>query len=533
MTVTNSTAWLENPWLQTTWLGADIEDSTAQQVELRIDVQTAQNQQTERRIDVQTPVAQQFEGLIEAQAAQNQQAEQRIDVLSAVGSQSEQRIDIQEPVGAQSEMRIDVLDPIGMQAEQGLNVEEPVGTQAELQIVDAVSSVNQQSRPFVEVLEDMRQQAELAISDVLSQQGAQVELKIEEIGIRNAQVYSSNLYWVRCEGWLESAWLTKAWLARNICASSRQQAELRIDSSLSVGAQAELVINAETGIRQQAELRIDTTADIGAQADLQFISRIPAQVIITLYNITRPRIMCEFPSRGVTGLNWTYYRSASGITTVNLDCDTEVAQGIFMDTFYMEGHNLTSSAVVVFEGTNDPTYTTISWSENLTVQDDKIFYVEPTLPLTSYRYWRLRIQDPTNTDGYIKIGLIVFGASNILNSECATQDIIITPREFKNALRTEGFTSVGNSRSLKRSVKLEFRSVSYDSGDYDTLNDVMNFSRTTLKCLWLPDARSQSLMSRFGVFGKIRQMPSQRHNVKGINENMDFIDFTIEIDEAE
>ena len=40
-------------------------------------------------------------------------------------------------------------------------------------------------------------------------------------------------------------------------------------------------------------------------------------------------------------------------------------------------------------------------------------------------------------------------------------------------------------------------------------------------------------MERFAVFGKIKKIPEQRHNVKGINENLDFIEMNIEIDEAE
>jgi hypothetical protein len=65
------------------------------------------------------------------------------------------------------------------------------------------------------------------------------------------------------------------------------------------------------------------------------------------------------------------------------------------------------------------------------------------------------------------------------------------------------------------------------------LNDIANYSRTTLKCLWIPDARSRSLLERFSVFGKITQIPEQRHSVRGIGENLDHIDMSFEIDEAE
>lgn len=513
MAVTNQTAWLERTWLDTTWLGADIEDSTNAQVELKI-----------------------------------------VDSIDSQNAQTELQIDVLDSNHVQVERRIETENSINSQVQRDLDTQDVINSQVELQIVDVVSENFVQATATIDVLNNIRCQVERVITDAIKQNGAQVELKIDNLKLSGAQVYSSNIYYVICEGWLESSWLTKSWLSRHICGHSRTQLELKINTISSVGSQVELFIeDREYGINSQVEMQIDVEIPIGSQVNRQFALGVPSQVLIALYNTTRPRIMCQFPSRGTTGQNWTatntmpgdfsilnvnndvsefYYRTSNGVTTVNLVCDTEVPQGIFMDTLYMEGHNLSRSAVVVMEFSNDSAFTTIGKSINLAVSTEKIFYVEPTLPTVSYRYHRFRISDPFNADGHIKIGLIIFGSSNIFNSECATQDIMIAARDYTNAMPTEGFTSVANSRSLKRAVRLNFRNLSYDSGDYETLNDVINYSRTTLKCLWIPDPRSRSLMERFAVFGKLTKIPEQRHNVKGHNDNMDFIDLTVEIDEA-
>lgn len=76
-------------------------------------------------------------------------------------------------------------------------------------------------------------------------------------------------------------------------------------------------------------------------------------------------------------------------------------------------HNLTSSATVTFEGNATDVWTSPTVDETLTVATNADSVVIPRIchffTSDTLRYWRLLIDDPTNPDGYIQIGRIMFG----------------------------------------------------------------------------------------------------------------------------
>jgi hypothetical protein len=273
------------------------------------------------------------------------------------------------------------------------------------------------------------------------------------------------------------------------------------------------------------------------------------QIKFILYNITNLRVMVDFPSRGLTGLNWTStstalgdfspnnlntdiveqrFQSEAGVTSIILVCDTEKVQGVAVDTLCILNHNITTSAYIVMEGSNFPDFSAIG--ETITpviVQNEDIYYIAPTYPNKQWRYWRFVINDSTNDDLCIKIGTIVFGTTIILQGENITDVVRKRKVHFSDKVQTEGFTNVTNDRALKKTVGLNFEKIQYTRGNYKNLDYVFNFARTSLKCLWVPDPRYPA---RFGIFGKLTEMPDETHNV--ICVDADYVDFTIEVNEA-
>lgn len=291
------------------------------------------------------------------------------------------------------------------------------------------------------------------------------------------------------------------------------------------------------------------------------------QARVALYNINRLRIMCDFPSRGrrVTtggnnswgnpdgaGLNWLassteasatndfdasnlntdiveeYWRSAAGVVTgITLDCDTEVT-GIFVDTMAMLNCNITSSATINFQAANVSNFGTILFSTSVTPQlDGDNVYISPELPVTQYRYWRIEINDPTNPDGFVRVGTVVFGSAVIFSGECFVDRVSFAKVNYTDSVRTEGQTNVQNDRGIKKKLRLTFRSLDFNLSNFANISDVFTYARTTLKCLWVP---TPDYPKRFMVFGKLTQIPEESHNVKGQDSN--YVDFDIGVDEA-
>jgi len=353
-------------------------------------------------------------------------------------------------------------------------------------------------------------------------------------------------------GYMEDPYLDTPYLSGTVGEDLGMQATLVITQETPLGMQATQSIIDETDLGMQALQVITKTLAVGMQA-LQLIAlRLGSQATQVLYNVTNIRILCNFDSRGSDNTdNWTSTSTASGSfepvnmntdiveqvfrttgTTVTLTCDTEVVQGVTPDTFAILNHNLTSGASVVVQGSNTAGFASVNETFNMTREETNMFFLVPfpDFPFSQQRFWRFLISDPTNSDGFIQIGAILFGSSTIFQGDCITDRISKKTTHFADKVETEGFTNVSNDRALKFGVGIQFRNLNFGLGNYSNLRDIFDTARTTLKCLWIPDPRNPS---RFAIFGKLRGIPTEQHNVKGdANEDLDFVTFDVDVDEA-
>lgn len=352
-----------------------------------------------------------------------------------------------------------------------------------------------------------------------------------------------------CDTYLVDSYLSKSYLAPRYCVQMRMQIERILGVQDRTMMQVERVIADRLhSVNEQTKRRIDKLKLTGMQVNRIQARVLHMQVIQALYNVTNLRILSEFASRGNTGLNWTANSTLAGdfsINNVNTDideqvwrsngvtsgliltCDSQVSQGVFVDTLAIRNHNLTTSASVVFQGSIDPSFSTVGFSETLFMKRTNSYWVSPTLPLTSYRYWRFLISDPTNTNPDIQIGTILFGSAQIMSGECFVDNVVKTTKHFSDKVKTEGFTNVSNDRALKFATSLDFRSLNFKRANYTLLRNLFDSARTTLKCLWIP---TPQYPERFAVFGKLKEIPPENHNNKG--EDADYISFGVEVDES-
>lgn len=291
-----------------------------------------------------------------------------------------------------------------------------------------------------------------------------------------------------------------------------------------------------------------TSAGLRSQVTKILQRTIRSQILLALYNITRIRILASFPSRGTTGLNWSYISGASAAgsfsinnlntdlveqvvrttsTSVTMQNDTQVTQGIYMDTMAILNHNLTLSAVVTVIASNDPGFSTVLYSFIMPNELENMYYIAPTIPLLSARYFRFVISDTSNPDGYISMGTIVFGSSVIFSGECVVDQVTKKKVHFKDGIKTEGFTTVSNDRALKTSVSFSFKYLDFNKNNYKSLTTIINLVRTSLKALWIIDPR---FPSRFAPFGKLTEIPIESHLV--IGKDADYIDMDLTVDES-
>jgi hypothetical protein len=310
-----------------------------------------------------------------------------------------------------------------------------------------------------------------------------------------------------------------------------------------------LIESDKTGAMQFEGHIADFERAFGSQFTAYVVAAMGSQFRAALYNLDNLRILCDFPSRGVAPGNWTASTTASGdfsasnLNTdiveqvwrggfgvkagITLTCDTGVPQGVFLDTLAILNHNLTTSSNVQLVGANAPDFSGTVSTTRIRMEQENSYWVAPELPLNGYRYWRLEVSDVTNPVDYLQVGTVVFGEAVIMHGENYSNPIKFKKTHYSDKVDTEGFTAAQNDRGIKRNLSLDFRSVNSNGGNYANLREVLNNSRTNLKCLWIPTPKYPG---RYAVFAKLRQLPDETHVDNG--ENAAYVDLSLEMDES-
>lgn len=480
---------------------------------------------------------------------------QIVDSLKYFGSQVELTIiDHLKYLGIQVDLTVETDDATGAQVDRITGVSKANASQVNLNVIDFNKYIGSQVNLTISGQKTIGAQALKNIVDFAKATGIQVNRQYidatKPIGmeVRRDKTFPH----LNCNeaGYLEQTYLSQEYLGNYFCVYGPMQVNLEVQEEKIIGAQIELnVVDHLKQIAFQVELNIvDHPIYTGMQVTRERVTPTGVQVLKVLYNTTNLRILCEFPSRGTTGTNWTststetgdfsvynlntdiveqVWRS-NGATSVILECDTQVTQGALVDTMAMLNHNLTTSATISFEGSNSAIFSPVGITIPIESTEDNIYYIAPTFPTTQYRYWRFIINDVTNPDGYLQIGTIVFGTTVILHGECFVDELTRRTKHFSDKVNTEGFTNVSNDRALKYVTQMEFRNIQYGRGNFKNLKDIFKTARTSLKCLWIPDPQDPP---RFAVFGKLTQIPEERHKNMGADA-ADNVDFGIEIDES-
>lgn len=296
---------------------------------------------------------------------------------------------------------------------------------------------------------------------------------------------------------------------------------------------------------------------VGLGVELSILNRrgLAVQLTVRNYNDVLMRVLYDIPSRGDDGLSWTAsstmpsgtnsfivnninddieehtWRSATGVVTgIQLNCNT--GNRIAIDTFFMRNHNLTTGAVVELLESDDPTFTTGVVSTLFLITVDKEFlYIASTPPISGYLNQRLDIDDPTNPDGYIEIGVLGFGEAEIFEEPVFALPVEYENVEYVDTVQTAAYTNIMNLRAARKQLRLQINNVVYGSQDWQRWQRIFDYVGKTLKALWIPIPETPY---RFTTFSKLKQLPRYSHNsigrVGGVTA--DYVKFTVETDEA-
>lgn len=572
------------------YLGGEVYHGVRSQVDRRIDTLHRVKSQTTRRVDTTHRVYEQTLRNITTIHRAKEQVDRRVDnKLHRAKSQIQQRIDTVHRVLEQILRNIGTTHRTQEQTARMLGIIHRALEQISRRI-DTLHRTYEQAQRTVLQYHHVREQANRLLL-VNHRVNEQVDRFTAGTKRKHEEIRRGNVLFLTCGVYLEGGYLEDPYLAPMYCAHMRsqvnrqetithrtreqinrrvdtlhrthEQTQRRIDKTHRIREQVARFLTKTHHVREQSNRRIDTDHTIHAQVlrriddrnrILEQINRLSkalvhSQITQVLYNTTNLRILLDFPSRGSSGVNWSanstepgdfdvnnlntdiveeVWRSQSGDKTgLQLTCDTEVTQGVFVDTLAFLNHNFTTSASILWEASNDVGFSTIGFTQVLTSTRTNVYYIAPTLPNEAFRYHRFSIDDGTNTNASLQIGTIVFGSSVIFQGECFVDQVTRQTVHFADKIMTEAFTNISNDRALKFAIGLEFRNLNFNKGNYSKIRDVFETARTSFKCLWIP---TPQYASRYAVFGKLPEIPQETHNDLGIDQ--DYVNFSVNVDES-
>jgi len=449
-------------------------------------------------------------------------------------------------------------------------IEEGLPTQVEFKVNEALN-LGTQTNLRINSSNDLNSQVTLSIipsdrlptqvefgTGTVAQLNTQVELK--RTGFTDATnvqvIFGKTRVHICPEGqYLETfPYLTdNPYLTARFCADLHTQVSLRRGIQQPLNTQVLMRLNELTNLPTQVLMRVFDANNLNTQVIFSAAQKLNTQINLFIYNNTQLRILCDFASRGTPALggnNWTSVQAiATGDFSPNnlntdiveertqtdginalwqLRCDTG-ADNTFVDTIGILNHNFSSSARVEFQASDDPAFGTIKYTVVMETELEDMYYVAPTLPNLSARYYQFVIQDPSNTDpDGLKIGTIVFGQALILTrNEQFINPVTFGKRHFKDSLETEGFTSSSNDRATRKFLNLTFTQLLIDGGNFETLQNYILEAKTDLKCLVIPRPTKPS---KLAVFAKMSQLPEELHNA--IDDDNWRVDMTFDWDES-
>lgn len=491
------------------------------------------------------------------------QVERKIETVDELGSQVDREVADLSALGSQVDLEVQDLNALGSQADRFTMGRDELGSEVDRLIAEAEASLGSQVDREFPTLAYLGSEVDRKITDT-APLGSEVDRLLlgypETLGsqIRREDYIS---HWACPDlGYLARPYLSGPYLTAGFCAQTAGQVDRGIREATPLGSQVDRSIRTLKSLGSEVDRVIEDLAFVASQVERVNAVSLGSQVRFVLYNNRRIRILCDFPSRGAagagnnawgnprgTGLNWQasstlagdfvvknlntdiveqVWRS-NGALTATLACDTEINQGVAPDTVAVLNHNWTSSAVVIFEGSNDSAFSSIGASIPISSTHINSYYVAPTLPTAQFRYWRLNISDTTNLDGYLQVGTVVFGSAIIFQGEDIIDTVRRRTRHFSDKVPTEGYTNVANDRAIKRAITVTFNSLDYEKGNFANLISIFETSRTSLKCLWMPDPQDPT---RFTVFGKLTEIPEEEH--RNLGEAADVVNLVVEIDES-
>lgn len=219
------------------------------------------------------------------------------------------------------------------------------------------------------------------------------------------------------------------------------------------------------------------------------------------------------------------WRSASILTTQEIIIEANDLTTV-PDVFAILNHNLTNLAVVQIQGSlADPTFAAPAFTLSMPYNKKHMALVQDFG--VAYRYYKIKITDPTNPCGFIEIGKIVGGKSfTLTKNEDITDSISISNNDLSYKMKSEGFFRAANKRVKVQKLSVKFqnlRTFVNENENYLGLLEFIDEVGETLPFLTIVDPSEPYFKI---VWGLIDSLPGETYDINR------YVDLSVNIQEV-
>jgi hypothetical protein len=167
---------------------------------------------------------------------------------------------------------------------------------------------------------------------------------------------------------------------------------------------ATLAAEIQTQLRAAGTVNYTATYD---EATAKFTFTSPSGTFQILWNTGTNKAtdisdVCGFSDAANDTGALTYTSDSRRIHYPKAYADIDLLSAVALDGFFIGNHNISSAATIELIGADDSAFTTNVVTETVTWAATNIYGLFSAT--RTKRYWRLSVQDPTNTNAYIQVG---------------------------------------------------------------------------------------------------------------------------------
>jgi len=191
---------------------------------------------------------------------------------------------------------------------------------------------------------------------------------------------------------------------------------------------------------------------------------------------------------------------------IEADIETEI------DTFAILGHNFTEDVVVQLQANISNNFVAPPVNITIPYQKQNMVWTSPLGDI--YRYYKIRILDPTNPCGYVEIGRVVGGRAVIMvNAEDISDDFEISYDDMSKTMKSEGFFRVANENVKVRTVNCKFQKLKTNVGsnqNFLALRKLFNYVGVTRPFLTIVTREDPGFCS---IWGQLKDIPGETYTI--------------------